>query len=255
MTNAWRSAPFGAMVAGLLAVGCQGGVPAGGEVAGPSAAESLIERSIAYHDPGGRWDTAEIRLRIAESRPGGETRTTEILMAPGAGTMSVQRETAAGAMAFEVAGEEVRSSSAPPDPEAGDGASAGPGLDDAQVLRLRNYYLYLWGLPMKLRDPGTIVAPTPEPEVYDGRQTLRVRVTYDPEVGGDTWYFYFDPESARLLGYRFYHDEAANDGEYIHLSGEIEGGGLRLPARREWFTHQGDEFLGADEAVSLSVSG
>lgn len=246
----------GALVALLAACGGEPPEPAPApEAPGPSAAEALIERSIRYHDPDGEWSSAEIALRIMESRPGGVARTVELRMAPGRGMVSVSRETAAGDAAFEVVGDSIRSRFM--DGEAGldEEALAAHGLDPERVLWLRNYYLYVWGLPMKLRDPGTFVAPEPEPGSYDGQEALRVRVTYDPQVGGDTWYFYFDPESARLIGYRFYHDESANDGEYIHLSGEIGSGGLRLPAKREWFKHQGDEFLGEDEAVSLVVSG
>ena len=235
---------------------CAGPAPeAEPEAPGPPAAEALIERSIAYHDPEGRWDTASIELEIAESRPDAETRTTTIRMAPGRGTMVVRRDTGAAELAFEMAGEAIRSRSVDGDDLMDDDALAEQGLDPDRVRWLRNYYLFLWGLPMKLRDPGSIVDPEPVEDTFDGQEALRVRVTYDPEVGGDTWYFYFHPETARLIGYRFYHDEAANDGEYIHLSGEIENGGLRLPAKRAWFFHQGDEFLGEDEAVSLVVSG
>lgn len=240
----------------LVAVGaCSDAAPeADSGAPSTSVAEALIERSIAYHDPDGKWDTASIELEIAESRPEAETRTTAIRMAPGSGAMVVRRQTGDGEVAFEMTGETIRSRSVDGDDAMEEEALAERGLDAERVRFLRNYYLFLWGLPMKLRDPGTIVAPEPEAATFDGQEALAVRVTYDPEVGGDTWYFYIDPESARLIGYRFYHDEAANDGEYIHLSGEIEHGGLRLPARRAWFMHQDDEFLGEDEAVSLVVT-
>ena len=74
----------------------------------------------------------------------------------------------------------------------------------------------------------------------------RLRVTYDEGVGDDTWYFYFDPRSYALVGYRFYHDPAKNDGEYIVLEGESEIGSLRLPRTRKWYTHADDRHLGTD---------
>ena len=219
-----------------------------------SAAEALIARSIAYHDPAGLWDRSEIALRIMESRPNGVTRTVEVGMAPGSGAMAVRRETDAAVVSFAVSGEEILRRAVDGDEELDEAALGEHGLDAERVLWLRNYYLFVWGLPMKLRDPGTIVDPAPVMDSYDGQDALKVRGTYDPEVGGDTWYFYFHPETARMIGYRFYHDESVNDGEYIHLEGEIENGGLRLPAKRSWFFHQGEEFLGEDEAVSLSVT-
>ena len=219
-----------------------------------SAAEDLIARSIAYHDPHGMWDTGKIRLRIMESRPGGVTRAAEVGMTPGRGTVRVSRETGGNEVTFTVAGEEILVRAVDGDEQLDEAALTGHGLDAERVLWLRNFYLFVWGLPMKLRDPGTIVDPGTAPDSFDGQEALKVRVTYDPEVGGDTWYFYFHPDTARLIGYRFYHDESANDGEYIHLEGEIESGGLRLPAKRRWFFHSNDDFLGEDEAVSLTVT-
>ena len=244
------------LLAGLLA-GCGGGPPAPEpEPPAPdvSAAEELIARSIAYHDPAGLWDTGEIALRIMESRPNGVARTVEVGMAPGSGAMEVRRETDAAVVSFAVSGEAILWRAVDGNEELDEAALGEHGLDAERVMWLRNYYLFVWGLPMKLRDPGTIVDPEPVMDSFGGQDALKVRVTYDPEVGGDTWYFYFHPETARMIGYRFYHDESANDGEYIHLDGEIEGGGLRLPAKRSWFFHQGEEFLGEDEAVSLTVT-
>jgi hypothetical protein len=63
----------------------------------------------------------------------------------------------------------------------------------------------------------------------------------------------FDADTAELVGCRFYHDESANDGEYITFEGLAEGGGLRLPRYREWHTNAGDRFLGSDEIRSVTV--
>ena len=51
--------------------------------------------------------------------------------------------------------------------------------------------------------------------------------------------------------YRFYHDEAAGDGEYIVLDGELEAAGLRLPKSRAWYIHKEDRHLGTDVLVAL----
>jgi len=78
-------------------------------------------------------------------------------------------------------------------------------------------------------------------------------VTYDPEVGDDIWYFYFHPETYALVGYRFYHNESANDGEYILFSGELESYGIRIPQTRKWYTHKEDKYLGADTLETLII--
>lgn len=243
------AAAFSAAAA-ILALGC--GAPPAPEEARESA-RALVERSIAYHDPGGVWDSAAVELRLVESRPDRPDRTTEIRMDAGNGRVSVTRATEEESTRFETAGDRVVAREVDGETDLDEEAFAERGLSEEGVLRLRNYYLYLWGLPMKLRDPGAIFSEEAVPDDWEGQEALRVRVTYDPEVGGDTWYFFFDPESARLLGYRFHHDEAKNDGEYILLSGEVAGGGLRLPAKRSWYWNDDGGFLGDDEAVSLRV--
>lgn len=236
--------------AGLFALGCA--APPAPEEA-PESPRALVERSIAYHDPGGVWESAAVELRLVESRPDRPDRTTEIRMDAGNGLVSVARETGEGSTRFETAGDRVTLREVDGETDLTEEAFAGNGLSEDAVLRLRNYYLYLWGLPMKLRDPGAVFSEEAVPDTWEGREALRVRVTYDPEVGGDTWYFFFDPADARLLGYRFHHDESKNDGEYILLSGEVAGGGLRLPAKRSWYWNDDGGFLGDDEAVSLRV--
>ncbi len=78
-------------------------------------------------------------------------------------------------------------------------------------------------------------------------------MTYDPDVGGDTWYFYFVPDTFALVGYRFYHDESKNDGEYITLDEEIvdEASGLRLPKVRAWYYNSDGAHLATDDIVSI----
>ena len=107
-------------------------------------------------------------------------------------------------------------------------------------------------MPMKLRDPGTRLDPAVKRTELDGRAVLALRVTYAPEVGGDTWYFYVDPRTFALAGCRFYHDESANDGEYIVFEGEVEGPRrLRLPKLRRWHMNRDGEYIAVDEVLSI----
>ncbi len=110
----------------------------------------------------------------------------------------------------------------------------------------RDYYGYLYGLPAKLQDPGTRLAADVETTTFQGKQVLALKVTYDADVGEDTWYFYVDPSTYALIGCRFYHDESKNDGEYIVFEGEVVQDGLWLPKTRRWYMNADDAYLGAD---------
>jgi len=81
----------------------------------------------------------------------------------------------------------------------------------------RNYYTYLYGLPMKLKDLGRIISPRVLEKKINGSSYWVLKVNYKPDLGSDTWYFYFDKNSYALKRYQFFHDESKNDGEHIVL--------------------------------------
>ncbi|MDE2782493.1 MAG: DUF6503 family protein [Gemmatimonadota bacterium] len=227
---------------GLLA--CAGEqAPSGPPTTGPE----LLEAAIRYHDPDDRWPRLRHTLVIDQSRPDGSERRAAIFVDAASSDYRYEEDTADGHLVKGTDGDECFSSvdgAAPTEDQA-----ARLRLDCANVRRMRNYYLYLWGLPMKLRDPGTNIDPAIGDAEFDGMSTKTLRVTYDPGVGSDTWYFHFDPGTYRMVGYRFYHDEAAGDGEYILLDGEREVTGMRIPVERRWFTNAGDRYLGTDVLV------
>ncbi len=215
-------------------------------------AEELLNRSIAYHDPNGLWVTRPLEFKLLSSRSGGRRDKISIQMDSILGFFRCRMERGSDVIEFESRGG---------DWSAKVNGSADISAGDLEKYRLtrdgglfwRNYYGFLLGLPMKLEDEGAILDPEPQSTTFQGREVLALRVTYAPAVGGDTWYFYLDPESSALVGYRFYHDESINDGEYITLEGEAEAGGLRLPKVRSWYVNKDNKFLGTDTIESIAV--
>lgn len=246
--RARRHAPLGLAVA---VAACGQGAPAADPT--PSASERLLARAIAFHDPGAVWGAREVRLAWAGTgSDGGERVAVDVVLSPDGSAFSLRGRYAGSTIDYHADGSRWSA--------VVDGTSD---LDAATRERMRlhredglfwrSYFGFLAGLPMKLRDPGTRLDPEPSDVTFMGRPARALRVTYDPSVGTDTWYFYFDPETAQLLGCRFYHDETANDGEYIAFDGLIEADGLRLPRHRRWYVNADDRFLGADEIRALEV--
>ncbi len=110
----------------------------------------------------------------------------------------------------------------------------------------KNYYTYLYGLPMKLKDPGTIIDDKVERKVFHGKEYLVLKVTYTEDVGKDIWYFYFNPKTYAMEVYQFFHDEAENDGEYILLTEEKSINDIIMPKNRAWYTNKENKLLGTD---------
>ena len=214
----------------------------------PPSADDLVARSSAYHDPAGHFLGHAHRLTFRETRPDGDDRHAVVVVdVPGerfvhsTGDPPIQSRLFGTACSFVIDGREPTTEERETHRLACD-----------RLVRRRDYYTFLWGLPMKLRDPGTRLGPV-EAATFEGEPTWQLRVTWDEAVGTDIWYFYFDVETARMVGYRFYHDEAAGDGEVIVLSGELEAAGMRLPAERAWTTHLDDRYLGTDILTALEA--
>lgn len=214
----------------------------------PSAQE-VLNNSIRYHDPQSQWAKAPLRIQLRETRPGAADRETSLVIDLTAerfvldqlreGNRLVYR-LEKGACLYELNGhsdlteEEIKTHR----------------LNCDRAKSMRDFYTYLWGLPMKLHDPGTIIGEEVLDTRFNEQPCWGLRVTYSPEVGKDTWYFYFAKDNYALIGYRFYHDEAKNDGEYIILEEEATVGGFRLPRVRKWYTHGEEAFLGSDELLN-----
>ncbi|MBC6993229.1 DUF6503 family protein [Neolewinella lacunae] len=211
--------------------------------------DSLLARSIRYHDPEKQWTAKAHLLQLAESRTDGTVRHTRLSLYPATadfdlyqvrGKDKVQLRFLNGTYSFSHQGRT----------DISDSTRASLHLDEARTLLLRDYYTYLWGLPMKLEDPGTLLQPTVHRVWYDGREMLEMEVHYTPETGKDIWFFLFDPVTYALAGYRFYHaKDGPGTGEYILLEGEATVNQMKLPARRHWYSTADRLYLGTDEIL------
>lgn len=216
------------------------------------AASVVVERSIAYHDPRGHWADAGFQLSFRETRPDGSERHTRVRFDNSLDAFEILTDRAEAQIEGLLAGDECLWT-LDGSTEFSEKEQEEYRLTCERLRWLRNYYTYLWGQPMKLDDPGTRIDPRATIASYQDQQVWSVRVTYDESVGADTWYFYFDQQTYALVGYRFYHDEANNDGEYIVLEGETEASGMKIPTRRSWYTHAEDRHLGDDILTAIEI--
>ncbi len=206
---------------------------------------ALLEKAIEYHDPKGQWSNFTGKLSIDMEMPNKPTRHSVVSLSNKEdffrlevtqGEIFINRKWENGECTFSLNGsnditEEQRKKH---------------GLTCERTAMYKNYYTYLYGLPMKLQDQGAIVHPEVTQVKAFNSEYLKLKVTYDPEVGNDTWYFYFNTESFALEAYQFFHDESKNDGEYIILTDIMEINGIKIPKVRNWYYNKNQELLGTD---------
>lgn len=207
--------------------------------------KDILQRSVEFHDPNNNWKNLQAHLEFIETRPNAEDRHTSIDIDNKHGNfcinrevnkMHVQRHIILDSCFYNIDEYEELT-----DKEVKDYK-----LDDKRSLFIRNYYLYLWGLPMKLNDKGTHLSENAKLTKFDDKEAYEVNVWYDDETGSDTWFFYFNPDNYAMIGYRFYHDVEKGDGEYILLEGSEIVFGMQIPKSRSWYTHKDSTLLGTD---------
>ena len=207
--------------------------------------QQLLEKSIQYHDPKGKWANFKGTLLLTETRPNGADRKS-ILRLDNKKAYFYLDQNREGYRIEKIVEQDACNYKVNGSTGVADSLLQKFRLNCPQLQRIRNYYVYLWGMPMKLKDPGTQIHEKIITTTFQDAKVLSMKVTYDKATGEDIWYFYFNPNNFALVGYRFYHDEAANDGEYIPLVGEEIIKGIRFPKTRTWYVNKDDRLLGTD---------
>jgi hypothetical protein len=196
----------------------------------PKTGKEFIMRSIAYHDPNGLWKELKATFVLQDSLPPGrDSRFYEFSLDNSQNKLIYKIKD----LHYIVWNDSVH---------VFEGEVA-----KERALRMRNYYSYLWGLPMKLLDPGTVIEDSVRMENLNGVAYHVVRVPYEKDI----WYFYLEPETYRMAAYKFYQDEPNLKGEIIYLEDELEYHGMRIPKNRTWYRTETPEFLGTDKLVEI----
>jgi hypothetical protein len=190
----------------------------------------LIQKSIEFHDPNQAWPKLKATFTFTDSLPAPrESRSYTVSLENKLSKMVYRNQD----LNYIVWYDSVQVFNGE--------------IENERAIRMRDYYTYLWGLPMKLNDPGTQIDQKVGKEELNGKDYLVTRVPYEKDI----WYFYIDPETFQMEAYKFYQDEPNQKGEIIYLAGIKEYKGLKIPANRSWYRTENDEFLGTDQLLGI----
>lgn len=212
----------------------------------------LLDNAIAYHDPNGYWTTFNDTFNVTMTTPNTSPRISTITINLPAEYYKVSAKRDAttttyimdkGKCIMEFNGNAINEAEA---------KTKNMSCDRAELYK--NYYSYLYGLPMKLKDPSTNLDTKVVQKTFKGKDYLVLKATYDASVGTDVWYFYFNPKTYAMEIYQFYKTDSngkviPDSGEYILLSEEAEVNGIKMPKVRAWYYNKDDKYLGTDTLV------
>ena len=212
---------------------------------GQQNAVELIDKSISFHDPDNNWKNFNGQLSFITERPDRPDGKRKVSIDNKRKSFSFWAQHEEGLLSYKVDKDQPKATWNGNEEIPEDMAKKYRIATDRAIM-YRDYYSYLYGMPMKLKDQGTIVHPEVTQVEFYGKKYDKIKVTYDPEVGDDIWYFYFNPETHALQAYQFFHDESKNDGEYILFDELKETQGVKMPRIRKWFYNQDEKFLATD---------
>ena len=207
--------------------------------------KQLLEKAIQFHDPNGNWETFKGRLFVTMETPKSPKRQSEIQIDLPNQYFSVKAKSGENTSEYIVDKDSIQIFFNG-DSNLSEETLKKNRLSKERAKMYKNYYTYLYGLPMKLKDEGTIIQDKVEKKTFKGKQYLVLKATYKKEVGKDTWYFYFNPKTYAMEVYQFFHDVSKNDGEYILLTEEEIINGIKMPKTRAWYTNKEQKLLGTD---------
>lgn len=205
--------------------------------------EQLLDKAIQYHDPNGNWATFNGTLHVTMKTPNSPNRDSEITINLPKEHFYVKATRGEITTEYTVNGNNCTMKLNGKTPSKEEKEKHKLSCERANLYK--NYYTYLYGLPMKLKDSGTIISETVMKKKFKGKEYLVLKATYKKEVGKDTWYFYFNPKTYAMEIYQFF-KKTKDSGEYILLTGETMVNGIKMPKDRAWYYNKNDGYLGTD---------
>lgn len=206
------------------------------------SASEVLDKSIAFHDPQGNWPSFKGVLQVTMETPKGSPRQSMIRIdLPNESFQLLQYK---DSVKTTYGLDKQKCTTSLTD------SIAGKRTPCEMATLYKDYYTYLYGLPMKLKDLGAKLDPKVAAVTFKGKEYLKLRVDYTAEVGSDIWYFYFDPNTYAMEVYQFFKSENGkmkmDSGEYILLSELKEIDNIKFPKKRAWYYNKQDGYLGTD---------
>jgi hypothetical protein len=210
----------------------------------------LLDNAIAYHDPNNVWPSFNSTFHVTMETPNSPNRESDITINKPESAFYLKAVRDSIMIEYKVRGD-LCNIAFNRSTEFTEEEAKANGLTCERAKMYKNYYSYLYGLPMKLKDQGTNISDIVERKTFKGKEYLVLKANYDKNVGTDIWYFYFDPETYAMEIYQFFkQDENGNQkddtGEYILLTEEKIVSSIKMPKVRAWYYNKDDKYLGTD---------
>ena len=212
--------------------------------------KELLDKAINFHDPNKNWSSFNGEFHVTMETPNNSNRVSKIRINLPSELFYIQakRDTITTEYTLDKTECTVKLNGAV-DISVEERKTYNLNCDRANMYK--NYYTYLYGLPMKLEDEGTIIDENVERKTFKGKEYLVLKASYDEHVGSDVWFFYFDTNTYAMEIYQFFKTDdngklKQDTGEYTLLTDTSIINDVKMPKARAWYYNKDDKYLGTD---------
>ena len=207
--------------------------------------ETLLKKSIAYHDPKGNWSNLHQKFYFHAKEPQ-DTAIYEQLFLDNRYSFFGHISHIDGKLVEKGIQDTLYFSRINGDSSMTAEDRKKCRLSKRAITMARNSYVFLYGLPMKMTDKGVKVSEEVKMDTFNKKNYYVLKADFEKGVGNDSWYLYINPTTFAMEGYRFYHNRKPNDGEFIICEGMIEVQGIKIPKNRTWYSNANGEYIATD---------
>lgn len=109
----------------------------------------------------------------------------------------------------------------------------------------QHFYPYVWGMPCKFFDQGTIIDKSLGGDIFHGIEVFVIHIQYEKE----TWDYFINKSDFNLVGFKFVFNDDPTKGEIVFNEGQANINGLIVPTKRTWFDLN-NTLLGTDILIT-----
>lgn len=212
-------------------------------------ARTLLQKSIAYHDPQGNWmrfrGTIYLRGSLPSRMPNYSVITFHNEKDLYKATRKINGKMITGGVSQGACFAQING-----DSHLSAESVESYNLGCEEILQMRNYHLHMLGMPMKLRERGIQIDPGVKQVFFGGIPCYEITVRYLKSAVKESWRYYFHPETYALTGYRFSPNDSEKEasGDFVLLEEELEIHAIKFPKVRKWFNAKHAP-IGTDELM------
>ncbi|WP_422080941.1 DUF6503 family protein [Ulvibacterium sp.] len=207
--------------------------------------ELLVKKSVQYHDPNDEWQTFKGQFIIkSEKEPVELTLDNALGIAHWSEVLKNGDTLTGGFVHKDTCIVRRNGKDIPPK-----GELENFFLDCKSIIERTNYWIYMYGLPMKLDDNQVNFVGNPQLTTFQEEKLWVLKVNYNLTQSEEYWKFYFDPRTFALRIAQFFHPALHPDSEYI-IYHEIEKiNGIVIPTKHSWYLFNKKEFIGSEKLI------